>query len=89
MFLLERMDDQGVTTRACCDLQAVFVEAGGGTVLNQRTLTGRELAAEIVQIITDPERHRRMADASHQFGRPNAGKAIAKSIYSLMRRQAE
>ncbi|MCZ6680373.1 MAG: undecaprenyldiphospho-muramoylpentapeptide beta-N-acetylglucosaminyltransferase [Candidatus Poribacteria bacterium] len=68
--------------------QAV-AEAGGGTVLNQRTLTGRELAAEIVQIITDPERHRRMADASHQFGRPNAGKAIAKSIYSLMRRQAE
>lgn len=61
-------------------------DKGGGIVLDQQTLTGRQLAAEIVQNITTPEKHRRMAEASRQLGKPNAGEEIAKSIHSLVMR---
>ena len=64
--------------------QAV-AEVGGGVVLNQSTLTGSKLAEEIVRIITDPEKHRRMADQSRQLGNPHAGEEIAKSIYSFVK----
>jgi UDP-N-acetylglucosamine--N-acetylmuramyl-(pentapeptide) pyrophosphoryl-undecaprenol N-acetylglucosamine transferase len=65
--------------------QAV-ADAGGATVLNQHTLTGGELTEEIVRIITDPEKHQRMADESCQLGNPYAGEEIAKSIFSLVKR---
>ena len=63
--------------------QAV-ADKGGGIVLDGRSLDGGELASEIVKIITDPEKHRRLANASRELGNPCAGEEIAKSIYSIV-----
>ena len=65
--------------------QAV-VDAGGGIVLNQRTLTGSKLAKEIIRIINDPQEQQQMAYQSRQLGNPHAGDEIAQSIFSLMKR---
>ena len=63
--------------------QAV-ADAGGGVLLNQRTLTGTKLAEKIIEIITNPEEQQRMANQSHQLGNPHAGEEIAQSILSLV-----
>ena len=64
--------------------QAV-ADAGGGVVLDQRTLTGGELAEAIIKIIDDPEKHQQMAYRSRQLGNPHAGEEIARSIFSFVK----
>ncbi len=72
-------DHQTLNARAVAD-------AGGAIVLNQHILTGSELAREIVQIIADPQKHQRLANASCKLGNLHAGEDIAKSIYSIVMR---
>ncbi len=62
-----------------------IADAGGGVVLNQRTLTGCKLAEEIIRIIGDPQKQQRMAYQSRQLGNPHAGEEIAQSIFSLVK----
>lgn len=59
--------------------------AGGGVVLDQRTLTGHKLAEEIIRIIDNPEEQQGMANQSRQLGNPYAGEEIAQSIFSLVK----
>ena len=65
--------------------QAV-TDAGGAVVLNQSTLTGCELAEEIVRILDNPEKQQQMAYQSRQLGNPGAGAEIAHSILALVKR---
>ncbi len=62
-----------------------IADAGGGVVLNQRTLTGSKLAEAIIKIIDDPEKHQQMAYRSRQLGNPHAGEEIAQSIFSFLK----
>ena len=62
-----------------------IVDAGGGIVLDQRTLTGSKLAEEIIRIIDNPEKQQQMAYQSRQLGNPHAGEEIAQSIFSLVK----
>lgn len=64
--------------------QAV-ADAGGGVMIDQRTLTGRKLAEAIIKIIDDPEKHQQMAYRSRQLGNPHAGEEIAQSIFSFVK----
>ena len=62
-----------------------IAEAGGGVVLDQRTLTGNKLAEEIIRIIDNPEEQQEMAHQSRQLGNPQAGVEIAQSIFSFVK----
>lgn len=62
-----------------------IAEAGGGVVLDQRTLTGNRLAEEIIRIIDNPEEQQEMANQSRQLGNPHAGEEIAQSIFSFVK----
>lgn len=62
-----------------------IANTGGGVVLDQRTLTGSELAEAIIRIIDNPEKHQEMAYRSRQLGNPHAGEEIAQSIFSLVK----
>ncbi len=62
-----------------------IAEAGGGVVLDQRTLTGHKLAEEIIRIIDNPEEQQGMANQSRQLGNPHAGEEIAQSIFSFVK----
>lgn len=68
--------------------QAV-AEAGGGVVLDQRTLTGNKLAEEIIRIIDNPEEQQRMVTQSRQLGNPHAGEDIAQSIFSFLKSNSQ
>ena len=69
---------QGLNAQAVSD-------AGGGVVLDQRTLTGHKLAAEIIRILDNPEEQQGMANQSRQLGNPHAGEEIAQSIFSFVK----
>ena len=59
--------------------------AGGGVVLDQRTLTGNKLAEEVIRIIDNPEEQQGMANQSRQLGNPHAGEEIAQSIFAFVK----
>ena len=62
-----------------------IADAGGGIVLDQRTLTGNKLAEEVIRIIDNPKEQQTMANRSRQLGNPHAGEEIAQSIFSFLK----
>lgn len=68
------------------ELNARFVErAGGGVVITEAELTAEKLGAAINEIMTDPERTRRMGAAAKALAAPDATKKIVDSIESIQR----
>lgn len=68
------------------ELNARVVErAGGGIVVTEAELTPEKLGAAINEIMTDPERTRRMGAAAKALAAPEATKKIVDSIESIQR----
>ena len=68
------------------ELNARVVEkAGGGIVVTEADLTPEKLGAAINEIMTDPERTRRMGAAAKALAAPQATKKIVDSIESIQR----
>ncbi len=68
------------------ELNARVVErAGGGIVITEAQLTPEKLGAAITEIMTDPERTRRMGAAARALAAPEATKKIVDSIESIQR----
>lgn len=66
------------------ELNARVVEkAGGGIVITERELTPERLGHAIEQIISDPERARRMGEAAGKLAAPEAAKKVVDSIESI------
>jgi UDP-N-acetylglucosamine--N-acetylmuramyl-(pentapeptide) pyrophosphoryl-undecaprenol N-acetylglucosamine transferase len=61
----------------------VLAAAGAADVIDQRDLTGRLLAARIVNLAGDAARRARMASAVRQFARPDAAGTIADRVLQL------
>ena len=62
-----------------------LVSQGAAQMIEQRALTGERLASEIVALIADPERRRRMSDAARRLARPDAAKTIVDKVLALAR----
>lgn len=68
------------------ELNARVVErAGGGVVITEAELTPEKLGAAINEIMSDPERTRRMGAAAKSLAAPEATKKIVDSIESIQR----
>jgi UDP-N-acetylglucosamine--N-acetylmuramyl-(pentapeptide) pyrophosphoryl-undecaprenol N-acetylglucosamine transferase len=68
------------------ELNARVVErAGGGIVITEAELKPEKLGAAINEIMTDPERTRRMGAAAKALSAPEATKKIVDSIESIQR----
>lgn len=68
------------------ELNARVVErAGGGLVITEAELTPEKLGAAINEIMTDPDRARRMGAAAKSLATPEATKKIVDSIESIQR----
>lgn len=66
------------------ELNARVVErAGGGIVITESELTPERLGHAIEQIISDPERTRRMGEAAGKLAAPEAAKKVVDSIESI------
>ncbi|HEV8658205.1 MAG TPA: undecaprenyldiphospho-muramoylpentapeptide beta-N-acetylglucosaminyltransferase [Thermoanaerobaculia bacterium] len=63
----------------------VVEQAGGGIVITEKELTPERLGSAITEIMTDPERMRRMAEAARKLAAPEATKKIVDSIESIQR----
>ena len=61
----------------------VLQAAGAAVVLDQRTLTGTALAAQVTSLAQDPERRRAMASASRAFARPDAARVVVARMMAL------
>ena len=61
----------------------VLEEKGAARVLLDRELTGENLAREILNLIGDDEKMKRMAYQSKSFGQPDATKKLVNAIYQL------
>ena len=67
------------------ELNARVVEkAGGGVVITESELTPERLAAAISDVVSDPERARRMGEASHTLATPEATKRIVDTIEEII-----
>ena len=64
----------------------VLQRAGAAVVIRDARLTGPGLAAAVEELLDDPQRRARMAEAARVLGRPNAGHLIAQEILTLGRR---
>ena len=62
-----------------------LVSQGAAQGIEQRELTGDRRASEIVALVGDPERRRRMSGAARRLARPDAAKAIVDRILALAR----
>ena len=62
-----------------------LVSQGAAQMIEQRELTGDRLASEIVALVADPERRRRMSDAARRLAKPDAAKAIVDRVLALAR----
>ena len=68
------------------ELNARVVEkAGGGVVITEADLTPEKLGAAINEIMSDPDRSRRMGAAAKKLATPEATKKIVDSIESIQR----
>ena len=68
------------------ELNARVVEsAGGAVVITEKELTPERLAAAITSIASDPERARRMGDASRKLASPEATDRIVDFIEKIQR----
>jgi UDP-N-acetylglucosamine--N-acetylmuramyl-(pentapeptide) pyrophosphoryl-undecaprenol N-acetylglucosamine transferase len=70
-----------------------LVKQGAAVMVEQRELTGDRVAAEILGLVSDAARRRRMRQAVRQFARPDAAKVIVDRAVELVgkteRRDAE
>jgi UDP-N-acetylglucosamine--N-acetylmuramyl-(pentapeptide) pyrophosphoryl-undecaprenol N-acetylglucosamine transferase len=64
-----------------------LVDAGAAVMIEERELTGELLASEIRAILTQPERHERMARAAGRLGAPQAAQEIADVCAQLVTRR--
>jgi UDP-N-acetylglucosamine--N-acetylmuramyl-(pentapeptide) pyrophosphoryl-undecaprenol N-acetylglucosamine transferase len=64
----------------------VLARAGAAEVLDQRTLTGDQLADRIFALAGDPARRDAMGRAARALARPDAARAIADRVLALARR---
>jgi len=68
------------------ELNARVVErAGGAVVITEAALSPEKLAAAITEIVSDPERTRRMGVASKTLAKPSATKTIVDLIETIQR----
>ena len=56
---------------------------GGGICIRQDAADETRLATEIIALLEDDERRKRMADAAKSHGRPHAAEDIAKDLLAL------
>jgi UDP-N-acetylglucosamine--N-acetylmuramyl-(pentapeptide) pyrophosphoryl-undecaprenol N-acetylglucosamine transferase len=61
----------------------VLAAAGAAELLEERALSGDDLAARILSLAQDPERRDRMAHAVRQFARPRAAEVIVECALDL------
>lgn len=61
------------------------VLAGGGLLIPQDDLANRDLAAEIVAVLTDRERLARMQAGARSLARPEAARQVAHELLTLIR----
>ncbi|MBI3609320.1 MAG: undecaprenyldiphospho-muramoylpentapeptide beta-N-acetylglucosaminyltransferase [Nitrospirae bacterium] len=61
-----------------------LAEAGAAEMILERDLTGERLAGAITALLSDAARLERMAERSHQLGRPAAAEKIVKDCLQLM-----
>ena len=62
-----------------------LVSQGAAQMVEQRELTGDRLSSEIVALVGDPERRRRLSDAARRLARPDAAKTIVDRVLALAR----
>ena len=68
------------------ELNARVVErAGGAVVITEAVLSPEKLAAAITDVVSDPERTRRMGAASKTLAKPSATKTIVDLIETIQR----
>jgi UDP-N-acetylglucosamine--N-acetylmuramyl-(pentapeptide) pyrophosphoryl-undecaprenol N-acetylglucosamine transferase len=60
-------------------------KAGAAIVVPDEELSGVRLVETVRRLITDPDRLRRMAQASLDFGRPDAAEAVARIVVEAAR----
>jgi len=65
-----------------------LVRTGAAEMIEQRTLTGRALAARILALASDPGRRRDMGAQAGRFARSDAAVTIAERALALARRMA-
>jgi UDP-N-acetylglucosamine--N-acetylmuramyl-(pentapeptide) pyrophosphoryl-undecaprenol N-acetylglucosamine transferase len=61
-------------------------QTGGATMIADADLDGAGLVAAAEPLLTDPDRHARMATASRAFGRPDAAANVARLVLELLDR---
>jgi UDP-N-acetylglucosamine--N-acetylmuramyl-(pentapeptide) pyrophosphoryl-undecaprenol N-acetylglucosamine transferase len=64
--------------------QAV-VASGAAVMVEQQALTGERLAGEILGLVADRERRRRMGDAARRLARPDAAREIVEKVIAIAR----
>jgi UDP-N-acetylglucosamine--N-acetylmuramyl-(pentapeptide) pyrophosphoryl-undecaprenol N-acetylglucosamine transferase len=62
-----------------------LVSQGAAQMIEQRELTGDRLSSEIVALVGDPARRRRISDAARRLARPDAAKTIVDRVLALAR----
>jgi len=66
---------------------ALYYEQGGGAVtFREESLTGDKLAKEVVSLVSDPDRLRKMAADMKKMGRPDATEKIIDECLALIQR---
>ncbi len=61
----------------------VIARAGGAEVIEESVLNGETLAASILRLTMDSDRHRQMSAAIRTFARPDAAARIADKVWEL------
>jgi UDP-N-acetylglucosamine--N-acetylmuramyl-(pentapeptide) pyrophosphoryl-undecaprenol N-acetylglucosamine transferase len=60
-----------------------FARAGGAVVLEERGLTGEQIATELLALARDPARRREMSEKARALARPDAAARIADKVCAL------
>ncbi|HUQ89846.1 MAG TPA: undecaprenyldiphospho-muramoylpentapeptide beta-N-acetylglucosaminyltransferase [Vicinamibacterales bacterium] len=63
----------------------VFAKSGAAIVIDERGLNGESLANVLRELMTDPERRKRMSAAAKTLARPDAAQRIADRVEMLSR----
>ncbi|HEY6867115.1 MAG TPA: glycosyltransferase, partial [Candidatus Eisenbacteria bacterium] len=64
-----------------------LVDAGAAVMIEERDLTGEQLASEVRAILTQPDRRARMARAAGRLGAPQAAQEITDVCAQLVTRR--